>query len=63
MYQGQMYPQLNLVVQSPTTPGHIDPLPQSNLMLHTLTTSCQFDMWDSADIPRSDVPLPPINQP
>ena len=60
-------PQLNPAVQSSTTPGQSDP-PQSNLMLQSPTTPCQFDMWDTtpgqfdmwknADVPRSDVPPP-----
>ena len=33
MYPGQMYPlpQLNLVVQSPTTPGQFDPFPPPSI--------------------------------
>ena len=49
-------PQLNLVVQSPTTPDQFDPLPKSNLVVQSPNTPGQLDMWKNADVPRSDVP-------
>ena len=55
MYPAQMYPllQSNLVVQTPTTAGHVDPSP--SIEPSGPTTPGQFDMWQNADVPRSDV--------
>ena len=38
-------------------------LPQSNLVVQSPTRPGQFDMWKNADVPRSDVPPPPLIKP
>ena len=43
-------------------PGHMYPLPQSNLVLQSPTTPGQFDKWQDADVPRWGVPWQPTNQ-
>ena len=37
--------------------------PQLTLVLKSPTTPCLFDMWQNADIPRSDVPHPSLIDP
>ena len=70
-------PQLNLVLQSSTTPGQFDmwqnadiprsgvpppPTPWlSNLMVQSTITPGEFDMWKCSDVLRSDVHPPELN--
>ena len=42
---------------------HVSPPPSWTLVLQSPTTPSEFDIWQSGDIPSSDVSHPPANQP